>query len=103
MAITTAHLLLLLLAAGLRASAAEESPAPAAGRCCTTDAGCIDPEGCMDPAAQPFCAASKQNCETKCKHAWCSSGGGGGSSSHGRVRHSDKKTPLVLSFRSCCS
>jgi hypothetical protein len=101
MPITSAHLLLLLLAAGLRASTAEESPAPAAGRCCKANAGCIDPEVCMDPAVQPFCAASKQNCETKCKHAWCS--GGAGSSSHGRVCHSDTKTPLVICFHLCCS
>ena len=71
--------MLLVLSVGLRGSTAEESPPTAAGRCCKANAGCTDPEECLDPKVQTFCAASKENCEGKCKHIWCSGGGGGSS------------------------
>lgn len=48
------------------------------GQCCEPSAGCIHPQRCLDPVTQPFCTASKANCEKKCKHVWCDSGGGMG-------------------------
>eukprot|EP01043_Picozoa_sp_COSAG02_P037882 COSAG02_NODE_2878_length_7829_cov_2.286287_2_plen_319_part_00 len=46
-----------------------------AGRCCSPAHGgsCLKTTGCLDPEVQPFCAASKANCEGKCKHMWCAS------------------------------
>jgi hypothetical protein len=53
--------------------------AMAGGRCCRRSSGCLDPEAvCDDPEHQPFCSASKENCEGKCNSMWCDGGGGGG-------------------------
>ena len=72
--------LLPLLLPALATTTAVVAPS---GRCCQTGAGCADPEGCMDPEVQPFCAASKADCEGKCKHMWCPDGGGGANGSTG--------------------
>ena len=69
--------LMLLLASCLANEAAAAARLRlAGGRCCKLSAGCVHPQGCDDAEAEPFCAASKQNCEGKCKHVWCPSGAG---------------------------
>jgi len=40
--------------------------AASAGRCCNSKCN-----NCMDPAAKPFCTASKDHCEEKCNSHWC--------------------------------
>jgi hypothetical protein len=74
--------LLLSLLLLLAATAADEAAGAGGGRCCKANAGCLDPEDCLDPEVQPFCASSKANCEGKCQHTWCAGGTNGSSSSN---------------------